>query len=465
MPQQPMISFFAHQTRAGATGAREDFEQMLAQLAQATLGNVNLVFANPGDWGIDVLLGDLNGEATILQAKYFISGVTRHQKTQIKDSFESAHRAALTNGYALTRWVLCVPSSMDAPTTQWWQDWKREQQRATGVRMELWDETALRDLLIRPEAANVREHYYNPYRQSSVHEEEHSPRPATVMLTPSEPWAGGSVYRLGDVLYLLHDGALERPSDDRSWTWREATADRLAPGTGRVRLHQVEVLRPTATANEHRSGLLGQADLLGQLNGRPGVPRLLDALTQGPYTTIVTAHPPGLTWTRVFAPGSGPMDRLTASLAVDAARDLCGALGTLHSHGATHRALHPDALFVHRRRCYLRDAGRAAMPSSPDEGDARYRAPEQVRTLRAPQPGTDLYQLAALLYHTLTGYVPSPGGASLPVAAVLPWFPDALDQTLERALDSDIESRLASMRVFAGVLEAGRRDLVQAGRS
>jgi len=51
MPQQPMINFFAHQTRAGAAGAREDFEQMVAQLVHATLGEANLVFANPGDWG------------------------------------------------------------------------------------------------------------------------------------------------------------------------------------------------------------------------------------------------------------------------------------------------------------------------------------------------------------------------------------------------------------------------------
>jgi hypothetical protein len=74
MPPQPMISFFAHQARAGAAGAREDFEQMLALLAQATLGEANLVFANPGDWGIDVLFGDLLGQATILQAKYFMPG-------------------------------------------------------------------------------------------------------------------------------------------------------------------------------------------------------------------------------------------------------------------------------------------------------------------------------------------------------------------------------------------------------
>ena len=467
MPQQPIISFFAHQARAGAAGAREDFEQMLALLAQATLGEANLVFANPGDWGIDVLFGNLNGQATILQAKYFVPGVTQHHRAQIKDSFESALRAALANEYAVTRWVLCVPSSMDGPTTQWWQGWKGERQRATGVRVELWDETRLRELLIRPEAANVREHFYNPYRQDQA-PEEHGPSssPAAVLassLASSEPWAGGSEYRLGAAAYLLHDDALERPGSDRAWIWRESTADRISSGAGRVRLCQVEVLRPAATAQEHQKGLLAQAEVLDRLNGRHGVPRLLDSQVNGPCATIVTAHPPGLTWTKVFAPGTGPSDRLTASLAVDAARDLCPALGALHSLGATHRALHPDALFIHNHRCYLRDAGLAAMPPTLNEGDASYRAPEQLRVLRARPPGTDIYRLAAVLYHTLTGYPPSAGGVSLPAAAVLPWFPDPLDRALALALDADTGSRPASMRVFAEALEAGGRHLTQAG--
>jgi len=404
-----------------------------------------------------------------LQAKYFVPGVTKRHRTQIKDSFESALRAALTNRYAVARWVLCVPSSMDGPTTQWWQGWKGEQQRATGVQPELWDETKLREFLIRPEAANVREHFYNPYRQDRTQEEEHSLRPAASVVTPGsvragETWADGSEYELGDCAYLLHSGALERSSDDRSWVWREATADRLAPGAGRVRLRQVEVSRPTATSQEHQSGLLAQAELLEQLDGRSSLPRLLGTEAQGPCTTIVTTHPPGLTWTRVFAPGTGPLDRLTASLAVDAARELCAALGALHSRGATHRALHPDAIFIDRYRCYLRDAGLAAMPPSPLDGDARYRAPEQFRAPHAPQPLTDLYQLGALLYHTLTGYVPSPGGSNLPVAAALPWFPDTLDQALVRALDGDVKSRPASLRVFAEALAAGRRELSQAGQ-
>ena len=60
-----MINFAVHQARAGLAGASEDFEQMLGLLVRATCGEANLVFANPGDWGIDVVVGDLRGRVTV----------------------------------------------------------------------------------------------------------------------------------------------------------------------------------------------------------------------------------------------------------------------------------------------------------------------------------------------------------------------------------------------------------------
>ena len=101
---------------------------------------------------------------TVWQAKYFVHGVSRHHKSQITESFGSALKAAAAHGYTLERWVLCIPASMDGPTTQWWQAWKAEQERDSGIVIELWDENGLRELLLRPEAANVRRHFYNPYR-------------------------------------------------------------------------------------------------------------------------------------------------------------------------------------------------------------------------------------------------------------------------------------------------------------
>jgi WD40 repeat protein len=197
-----MINFAAHQARAGPAGAREDFEQMLGLLVRATEGDASLVFPNPGDWGIDVLVGDLHGQVTVWQAKYFVHGVTHRQKSQITESFDSALKAAAAHGYTVERWMLCIPASMDGPTTQWWQAWKAEQERDSGVIIELWDENGLREMLLRPEAANVRRHFYNPYRHDGQ-----AAGSETVVL----PYQGLSAFGEQDAgLFFGREAAIER---------------------------------------------------------------------------------------------------------------------------------------------------------------------------------------------------------------------------------------------------------------
>ncbi|MFG1609229.1 hypothetical protein [Actinoplanes sp. NPDC049265] len=161
---EPPINFAAHQFRAGnIAGARDDFEQMLAMLISAIHPGVRQIAAHPGDWGIDVLAGDLTGLVVLWQSKYFWPLVARGQQAQIRESFESALAAAERNGYQISRWVLCVPSSMDPDTARWWDRWSARRRRETGVLIDLWDETTLREMLARPDAAHVRRHYYDPY--------------------------------------------------------------------------------------------------------------------------------------------------------------------------------------------------------------------------------------------------------------------------------------------------------------
>src|SRR5437762_5979293 len=177
---EPPINFAAHQFRAGnISGAREDFEQMLAMLVAAVNPGARLIAANPGDWGIDVLAGELSGMVVVWQSKYCWPVVTKAKQAQIRESFNSALASAGRNGYTLRRWVLCVPSSMDAPTAQWWDNWRTRRQRETGVVIELWHETVLRGLLVTPDAAHVRRHFYDPYAPHAETPAER-PRPATV---------------------------------------------------------------------------------------------------------------------------------------------------------------------------------------------------------------------------------------------------------------------------------------------
>ncbi|WP_156056182.1 serine/threonine protein kinase [Streptosporangium roseum] len=163
---EPPINFRAHEVRTGnAAGARDEFEEMIGMLVKATHPGARMIAANPGDWGIDVIVGELSGVVVIWQAKYYMPVVTESHQDEIRKSFAAAIKAAKEKGHQLRQWVLCVPSSMDAPTDKWWGNWKTKQQKITGVHIELWHEVELRTRLISPDAAHVRRHYYDPYRQ------------------------------------------------------------------------------------------------------------------------------------------------------------------------------------------------------------------------------------------------------------------------------------------------------------
>lgn len=479
---EPPISFVAHQLRAGnEAGARAEFENMLAQLLAATSPDTRMIAANPGDWGIDVLVGDLAGQVTIWQAKYFMPIVTGRHRKQIEKSFSSARRAAAQHGFGIDRWVLCVPSSMDAPTAAWWDAWKAARQAESAVRVELWDETALRKLLIDPRAAHVRRHYYDPYagdRDPLDSDRDVTPlrhpgtggsgaHPVVPEAPPGSPWRGGDTRRFGTDCYLIHDEPSGRRSPDHAWTWQEGTADQIEPRPGRVWLRQVRVLRPTPAADECRAALRAQARLLASMEGIADVPRLLDVHEEVDATTVVTAQPPGPTWRERYGPRSAPLDRIVAAGALAAAVPLCSTLAELHRRGHSHRALTPDAILLvdRSRRAVLRDIGLAALPPTAGEGPSASRAPEQAHPLgrgAVPGPRTDVYQIANILYHTMTGHPPT-GASSPPVRATNPDVPQRLDELLRMALDADPLRRPRDIGRFVAALRDGRRALSGGG--
>ncbi|MEX5711130.1 serine/threonine protein kinase [Parafrankia sp. FMc6] len=161
---EALINFETHRVRANSAGARHDFEQMVGQLVRAVRPGVAVrsIDANPGDWGIDVFIGDLSGSTSIWQSKYFIDGVGGRQKQEIRESFASVVKNSAEQGFTVEQWVLCIPRSMDGPTTKWWDGWKHRKTRETGILIELWDETELRGLLGTPDADSVRRAYYGP---------------------------------------------------------------------------------------------------------------------------------------------------------------------------------------------------------------------------------------------------------------------------------------------------------------
>jgi hypothetical protein len=154
------INFFALIGDGGKAGARDTFERLIVQLVRLQHRTMRIE-ANPGDWGIDALVGELDGgTVAVWQAKFFIEGAGEAQQSQIRDSFEAALTAAKREGHTLEAWTLCIPVSFDAPAAKWWSGWNRRMKAKHDVRIELWDDTELEALLLTPDAVNVRQAYF-----------------------------------------------------------------------------------------------------------------------------------------------------------------------------------------------------------------------------------------------------------------------------------------------------------------
>ncbi|WP_154676843.1 protein kinase family protein [Parafrankia discariae] len=481
--ENPMVNFRSHEVNTGsAAGARADFEQMIAQLVDAFHPGARQVSANPGDGGIDVFHGRLDDRIVVWQSKYFMPQVAHAHRGQIRESFASAQKNARTHGYRIDEWILCVPSSMDHPTTLWWDGWRRARQTETSTEIDIWDETRLRSLLARPPAASVLTAYYPPPGGPRSP----SPGPNAGITVPSldtgagatapahsidrRPRAGETV-RIAGCRCLLHGDPQEWRGGD-AWVLRTGAAMVMSAPSGPARFRQVLIRRPDPAAEAHAAAIDTQRRLLGRIGGRDGLPRLVEGRVGPTEAAVVSARPAGRTWREVFGPvhpaRARPLDRVTAAALLAVATGVADVLTRLHETGHSHRALTPDGVVLPGpgRAPVLRDVGLAAVPRQPGEGPAEYRAPEQERLgFHRPEVGfrTDIHRLAAMTYHCLTGRPPALGGAA-PLRAFGLDLPAELDDALRTALDPDPDRRPSRPGLLLPALRAGTDHLSRAGR-
>lgn len=170
MTSPSTVDFRVHAVRGnGDEFGRVDFHRMLTALIKVKQPTATEVRADPGDWGIDTFVGSLAGQVSVWQSKYFYDRVGPSQQAQIRESFASAMKHADANGYTVESWTLCVATTLSAPERRWWDGktkaWRRDR---PGVRVDLWDEPALRSLLMSPDAAHVFDEFYGPARDWSA---------------------------------------------------------------------------------------------------------------------------------------------------------------------------------------------------------------------------------------------------------------------------------------------------------
>jgi hypothetical protein len=155
-----VISFHQLIGAGGKEGARTAFERLIGQLVGLRYAGMKIVEENGGDWGLDVIVGEIDDVLSVWQAKFFIDGVGESQKTQIRESFKQVTQKAREKGFKLDIWTLCIPVDLDADALKWWTGWKRREEKAHQVRIELEARTTLETLLIAPDAAHIRAAYF-----------------------------------------------------------------------------------------------------------------------------------------------------------------------------------------------------------------------------------------------------------------------------------------------------------------
>lgn len=126
----------------GDAGARDIFEKICIELFQKKFENAYAVQASPGDDGIDVLVGDLDGDIIVYQCKYFIDGIGDIQKAQIRESYKT-----VTERYNVVEWYLCVPILYTVDNHKWWSEWKNKKQQKDNVKIDFYDGSRLLMLL------------------------------------------------------------------------------------------------------------------------------------------------------------------------------------------------------------------------------------------------------------------------------------------------------------------------------
>jgi hypothetical protein len=222
---------------------------------------------------------------------------------------------------------------------------------------------------------------------------------------------------IGPVRYLVHGDTLEvRPSQDGTAVARRARALRISPPSEYVWLSQVELRQETAAADSAARGLTRERELLRELQGRdPGFPRIRGFVRESGTVTLVTAWPesaggPCETLAGWIPQRGEVIDRWRTRQTLHGLAGLCRTLAALHGRGATHRLLTPAGLLrFDDGRLMLRDLGLAGTAYRPGEGPDGYQAAEQrVRSNGPVGPWTDVYQVAALAYHLVTGFPPDP---------------------------------------------------------
>lgn len=117
-------------------GARSVFASLVTHCVYHRHGAALSVRPDPGDEGLDTIVGDFGDRLLVFQAKYFCECIGEAQQRQIRKSWNTCR----ANAYfaRVAQWTLCVPIDLSAPELRWWEGWRTRQIKESGCHIDLW---------------------------------------------------------------------------------------------------------------------------------------------------------------------------------------------------------------------------------------------------------------------------------------------------------------------------------------
>jgi serine/threonine protein kinase len=246
-----------------------------------------------------------------------------------------------------------------------------------------------------------------------------------------------------------------------------------------LRLHRtvaIKVLPPDVAFNSDvRARFIREAQTAAQLSHPNIVPiYAVDEKDNGSVVFFVMSYVDGESLgARLKREGAWPIDQTVRVL-----RDVADALAYAHARGVVHRDIKPDNILIERAtgRPMVTDFGIARAAAGETRltvtgvavGTPAYMSPEQALGERELDGRSDLYSLAVVGYHMLTGDTPfkaSNTPAMLvkhvserprPVREKRPEVPAYLAVAIDRALAKRPEDRWADAAEFRDALDAAR---------
>ncbi len=221
---------------------------------------------------------------------------------------------------------------------------------------------------------------------------------------------------------------------------------------------------------ETKDRFLEEAQLLARFQ-HPGVVRVYDAFSENNTAYLVMERLEGETLlSRLTRVGKLP-PREVESLALE----ILDALLAVHLAGLLHRDLKPDNVFLTMDgRAVLIDFGSArGFTSTKTVQHTRlvtpgYAAPEQYASSARFGPYTDLYGLAATLFHAATGQMP-PSATDRFIGTPLPELPPGLSAGLRTAIEHglrlNVTERPQSVRDFLWMIQSASQPKRNSGSS